>query len=87
MTVGIDQKEGGGVWSWWENRGRSARGTSHVARLEFPRETGLILRCAGTSSVLLFSFLQYFPASGSFPTSQFFASGGQSIGRGPSPLP
>ena len=29
------------------NRGRSACGTSHVARLEFPRETGLILRCAG----------------------------------------
>ena len=30
-----------------ENRGRSARGTTHVASLEFPRETGLILRCAG----------------------------------------
>ena len=29
------------------NRGRSAFGTTHVARLEFPRETGLILRCAG----------------------------------------
>ena len=29
-----------------ENRGRSARGTSHVASLEFPPETGLILRCA-----------------------------------------
>ena len=29
------------------NRGRSACGTTHVARLEFPRETGLILRCAG----------------------------------------
>ena len=29
-----------------ENRGRSARGTSHVANLEFPPETGLILRCA-----------------------------------------
>ena len=28
------------------NRGRSACGTTHVARLEFPRETGLILRCA-----------------------------------------
>ena len=27
------------------NRGRSACGPSHVARLEFPRETGLILRC------------------------------------------
>ena len=31
------------------NRGRSACGTTHVARLEFPRETGLNLRCAGTA--------------------------------------
>ena len=29
------------------NRGRSACGTTHVAILEFPRETGLILRCTG----------------------------------------
>ena len=29
------------------NRGLSACGTTHVARLEFPRETGLIVRCAG----------------------------------------
>ena len=29
------------------NRGRSACGPTHVARPEFPRETGLILRCAG----------------------------------------
>ena len=29
------------------NQGPSACGTTHVARLEFPRETGLILRCAG----------------------------------------
>ena len=29
------------------NRGRSACGPTHVARLEFPRETGLILWCAG----------------------------------------
>ena len=29
------------------NRGRSACGPTHVARLEFPRETGLFLRCAG----------------------------------------
>ena len=28
------------------NRGRSARGPTHVARLDFPRETGLIMRCA-----------------------------------------
>ena len=29
-----------------ENRSRAARGTSHVASLEFPPETSLILRCA-----------------------------------------
>ena len=29
------------------DRGRSAFGTTHVASLEFPGETGLILRCAG----------------------------------------
>ena len=34
-----------------------------------------------SSSVALFSFcLQFFPASGSFPMSWFFVSGGQSIG-------
>ena len=33
-----------------------------------------------SSSVISFSCLQSFPASGSFPVSQFFASGGQSIG-------
>ena len=33
-----------------------------------------------SSSVTPFSCLQSFPASGSFPISQFFASGGQSIG-------
>ena len=33
-----------------------------------------------SSSVVPFSFLQSFPASGSFPVNQFFASGGQSIG-------
>ena len=32
------------------------------------------------SSVIPFSCLQYFPASGSFPKSQLFISGGQSIG-------
>ena len=32
------------------------------------------------SSVITFSCLQSFPASGSFPVSQFFQSGGQSIG-------
>ena len=33
-----------------------------------------------SSSVVPFSCLQSFPASGSFPLSQFFPSGGQSIG-------
>ena len=33
-----------------------------------------------SSSVIPFSCLQSFPASGSFPVSQFFAPGGQSIG-------
>ena len=33
-----------------------------------------------SSSVVPFSCLQSFPASGSFPVSQFFASGGQSVG-------
>ena len=33
-----------------------------------------------SSSIMPFSFLQSFPASGSFPMSQFFTSGGRSIG-------
>ena len=37
-----------------------------------------------SSSVVCFSHLQSFPASGSFPTTQFFASGGQSIETSPS---
>ena len=41
-----------------------------------------------SSSVILFSScLQSFPASGSFPRSQFFVSGGQSIGVSASVLP
>ena len=41
-----------------------------------------------SSSVVPFSFcLQSFPASGSFPMSQLFASGGQSIGASVSVLP
>ena len=40
-----------------------------------------------SSSVIPFSHLQSFPASGSFPRSQFFASGGQSIGASASVLP
>ena len=40
-----------------------------------------------SSVVPVSSCLQYFPASGSFPMSQFFASGGQSIGASVSVLP
>ena len=41
-----------------------------------------------SSSVVPFSYcLQSFPASGSFPRSQFFSSGGQSIGASASVLP
>ena len=40
-----------------------------------------------SSSVVPFSHLQSFPASGSFPMSQFFTSGGQSIGASASVLP
>ena len=41
-----------------------------------------------SSSIIPFSScLQYFPASGSFPMSQFFTSGGQSIGASASVLP
>ena len=48
-----------------------------------PYSCSLIQWCYLTisSSAALFSFcLQYFPASGSFPMCQLFASGGQSIG-------
>ena len=40
-----------------------------------------------SSSVVPFSCLQSFPASGSFPVSQLFTSGGQSIGDSASVLP
>ena len=39
-----------------------------------------------SSSVIPFSCLQSFPASGSFPVSQFFTSGGQSIGASASTI-
>ena len=39
-----------------------------------------------SSSVVPFSCLQSFPESGSFPMSQFFASGGQSIGSSASAI-
>ena len=40
-----------------------------------------------SSSIIPFSCLQSFPASGSFPMRRFFASGGQSIGASASVLP
>ena len=40
-----------------------------------------------SSSVIPFSHLQSFPASGSFPVSSFFTSGSQSIGASASVLP
>ena len=40
-----------------------------------------------SSSVLPFSCLQSFPASGSFPMNQFFTSDGQNIGASASVLP
>ena len=40
-----------------------------------------------SSSVVPFSSSQSFPASGSFPVSQYFTSGGQSIGASASVLP
>ena len=39
--IGFISRAGPGNW------GHSACGTTHVAHLEFPRETSLILRCAG----------------------------------------
>ena len=51
FTHRVDVEEGSGpgvlLKSGPGKRGRSACGTTHVARLEFPRETGLILTCAG----------------------------------------
>ena len=48
----------------------------------YPNSCPLSPRCRPTisSSVIPFSHLQSFPASGSFLMSQFFASGGQSVG-------
>ena len=50
FTHRVDFEEGSGprvlLKSGPGKRGRSACGTTHVARLEFPRETSLILTCA-----------------------------------------
>ena len=65
----------------------------HHQLLEFTHSCPLSWRCHPTvsSSVVPFSsclqsFLQSFPASGSFPMSQFFASSGQSTGVSASAL-
>ena len=60
----------------------------HHQNLELAQTCPLSQWCHPTisSSVIPFSFcLQPFPESGSFPMSQFFASGGQSIGDSASP--
>ena len=50
--------------------------------------TKMVIHPSISSSVIPFSScLQPFPASGSFPMSQFFTSGGQSIGASASVLP
>ena len=71
------------VWHLWP------RGLQHV-RLSCPSLSPRVCSNSGplswwchpaiSSSVVPFSRLQSFTASGSFPVSQFFASGGQSIG-------
>ena len=51
------------------------------------KRVGRIISCEKNkkTAAACFSFnLQSFPASGSFPTSQLFASGGKSIGASPS---
>ena len=55
----------------------------------YPNSCPLSRWCHPTisSSVVPFSCLQSFPASGSFPMSQLFTSGGQSIGASASVLP
>ena len=62
---------------------------------QLPELTQTMTRCPSSqwchpvisSSVVPFSCLQSLPASGSFPVSQFFASGGQSIGGSASIFP
>ena len=58
---------------------------THVHRVGDAIQPSYPLSCP--SPPAFSSRLQSFPASGSFPTSQFFASGGQSIGASASVLP
>ena len=69
--------------SLWPHGPQHARLPSHHERPKLAQTCPLNKWCHPTisSSVILFSScLRSFPASGSFPTSQLFASGGHSIG-------
>ena len=72
------------------NQFSSVQLLSHVRFLATPwaaaTPSSLSWQCHPTisSSVIPFFHLQSFPASGSFPISQFFAWGGQNIGVSPS---
>ena len=98
MDVRVDQKEGCSVQFGCSVMSDSLRshGLQH-SRPPCPSPTPrvysnscpLSLWCHPTISSSVIpssSYLQSFPASGSFPVSQFFASGGQSIGASASVL-
>ena len=60
---------------------------AHQASLSFTNSQSLLKRHPTISfSVVPFSSLQSFPASGSFPMNYFFTSGGQSIGASRLPM-
>ena len=76
--------------SLWPHGLQHARPPVHHQLPEFTHTHPLSQWCHPTISssvVPFFSHLQSFPASGSFPMSQLFASGGQSIGVSASVLP
>ena len=75
------------VTPWFAARQASLSITNSWSSLKL-MSIKLVMHPAISSSVVPFSScLQSFPASGSFPMSQFFASGGQSIGASASVLP
>ena len=70
---------GGGAPRDSAGSGRSAFGTTHVGCLEFPRETSLILRCAGKAGMDLLavqgtlkSLLQHHSSKASIPRRSAF---------------
>ena len=65
------------------NRGRSAFGTTHVASLEFPHETGLILKCAAKVMKLFQTKQRNRPSCGD----QEGRSGSDEVVPGPSVFP